>query len=440
MCSEPVITARQLSKCYRIYDTPRDRLWQMLRGGSKRHYREFWATRDVSLEIRKGETVGIIGRNGSGKSTLLQLICGIATPTSGHVETQGRVAALLELGSGFNPEFSGRENVYMNGAILGLSRAEIDARFEEIAGFAAIGDFIDQPTKTYSSGMVVRLAFAVSVCVEPDVLIVDEALSVGDASFQFKCLNRLAALTERGTTLLFVSHDMSMVKRFCNRVIYLKQGEIRASGAPEEMAELYLLDMRNEQRQQAGENPTPVSAKPFAGEKTAGIAFGTSEGRITGACFGDTRNQYSSYVHGDDITVHIRCEFLDSVTRPNLSLTLQEARLLVISGRNFPLQRPPEGKGMLEAAITLRLPARLAPGRYHITLKLMDGETEESSQLIEKQVAILAFDMLPGKADFLGIVDMGWEETGQGAMPPVVQAGAQTVSSTTSAQEFQEPS
>lgn len=263
ICSEIAVQTAHLSKSYHIYDTPRDRLWQMLSRGKKHFYREFWALQDVSLELRKGETVGIIGRNGTGKSTLLQLICGTLSATSGSLQSHGRVAALLELGSGFNHEFTGRENVYMNGAVLGLSHAEIEARFAEITDFANIGDFIDQPTKTYSSGMLVRLAFAVAVCVQPDILIVDEALAVGDASFQFKCLNRLEALTQQGTTLLFVSHDMGMVKRFCNRVIYLREGKVRASGSPEEMAELYLLEMRDEQRRWASGGTVPVAPKPF---------------------------------------------------------------------------------------------------------------------------------------------------------------------------------
>lgn len=284
MSREMAISAENLSKCYQIYDAPKDRLLQMLARGRKRFYREFWALDDVSLMVEKGETVGIIGRNGSGKSTLLQLICGTLMPTRGHVRGNGRIAALLELGSGFNPEFTGRENVYMNAAVLGLSSSEIDARFDEIIAFANIGDFIDQPTKIYSSGMLVRLAFAVSVGVEPDVLIIDEALSVGDASFQFKCLNRLEELTAKGTTLLFVSHDMTMVKRFCNRVIYLRQGRVVASGAPDEIAELYLLDMRDEQRQWVSGGDIPVTRKSFMGDQN-GVAFGTPEGYISSACF-----------------------------------------------------------------------------------------------------------------------------------------------------------
>ncbi|MGE8311598.1 MAG: polysaccharide ABC transporter ATP-binding protein, partial [Pseudomonas protegens] len=359
MCSELAIKAQGLGKCYPIYDQPRDRLLQLLLPRGKQRYREFWALKDVALEVRKGETLGIIGRNGSGKSTLLQLICRTSTASTGSVTSHGRIAALLELGSGFNPEFSGRENVYLNGAVLGLKRAEIEARFDEITAFANIGEFIDQPTRTYSSGMLVRLAFAVSVCVEPDILIVDEALAVGDASFQFKCLERLERLTRQGTTLLFVSHDMSMVKRFCNRALYLRDGEIRASGAPEAMAELYLLDMRDEQRRWASAGAVQVSAKtPLNPEH--GMAFGTPEGRITSAVFSNTGALYSSFAHGDMIEIAIDAQVSDAIARPNISLTIQEARLLVVSGVNVALQCGESRQGWRSASVCLRFAANLA--------------------------------------------------------------------------------
>lgn len=408
MSAEIVIAAANLGKCYQIYDKPSDRLMQMLARTRKRYYREFWALKDVSLEVRKGETIGIIGSNGSGKSTLLQLICGTARPTCGTVRTQGRIAALLELGSGFNPDFTGRENAYINGAILGLRQDEINARFDDIAAFANIGEFIDQPIKTYSSGMVVRLAFAIAVCIEPEVLVVDEALAVGDASFQFKCLNRLAALTEQGAALMFVSHDMSMVRRLCHRVLYLRKGEARASGQPDEMAELYLLDTRDEQRRWASGGAVPVSQKPFLG-KQKGIAFGTHEGRIISACFTNTQDLYSSYMYGEDIEIRVETGFCDAVTQPNISLTIQEARLLVIGGENFPLSGDAAANGWRTASITVRFRARLSAGRYHVTLKLLNGQAEDTSQLIEKQVALLAFDMVPGNKSVLGTVDLGLE-------------------------------
>lgn len=227
------IQVTNITKIYSIYNRPQDRLKQsilprlqhLVGKPASRYFHEFWALRDVSFEVRKGETVGIIGRNGSGKSTLLQIICGTLSPSIGTVTTQGRIAALLELGSGFNPEFSGRENVYLNGAILGLSKPEIDSRFDDIAGFADIGEFIEQPVKFYSSGMVLRLAFAVQAMVDPDILIVDEALAVGDEKFQRKCFARLEELKKKGTSILFVSHSGPQIIELCERAMLLESGE-----------------------------------------------------------------------------------------------------------------------------------------------------------------------------------------------------------------------
>lgn len=247
MSSEISIKIDSLSKCYQIYDQPRDRLKQsvvprlqkIFGRNPGQYYREFWALNNVSFDVHKGETVAIIGRNGSGKSTLLQMICGTLNPTGGNVETRGRIAALLELGAGFNPEFSGRENVYMNGAVLGLSREKIDERFDLIAAFADIGEFIEQPVKTYSSGMYVRLAFAVIAHVDADILVIDEALAVGDAVFTQKCMRFLRKFKENGT-LIFVSHDMSSVLNLCERVVWLHGGQLRKMGVAKFIAEDYL--------------------------------------------------------------------------------------------------------------------------------------------------------------------------------------------------------
>ena len=237
--SDIAIRVTNVSKTYQIYDKPHDRLKQSLWRGRKQFYREFKALDDVSFEVKKGETVGIIGRNGSGKSTLLQIICGTLAPTSGDVEANGRIAALLELGSGFNPEFTGRENVYMNAAILGLSQAETGARFEDIAAFADIGDFIEQPVKTYSSGMLVRLAFAVAINVAPQILIVDEALSVGDELFQRKCFSRIEAIKNNGATILFVSHSGGAIVELCDHAVLLDSGEKLAMGGPKHIIGKY---------------------------------------------------------------------------------------------------------------------------------------------------------------------------------------------------------
>ncbi len=242
MSSEVAIRVKNISKCFEMYDKPHHRLQQMLCMGKRRFYKEFWALKNIDFEVKKGECVGVIGRNGAGKSTLLQIITGTLTPTTGSVELKGRVAALLELGSGFNPEFTGRENVFMNAAILGLSRKETEACYQQIIDFADIGDFIHQPVKTYSSGMKVRLAFAVQIMVEPDILIVDEALSVGDMFFQQKCYHHLRKLCEQGMTLFFVSHNLATVRSLCERAVYLKNGRMSAIGDSKEICDLYWND------------------------------------------------------------------------------------------------------------------------------------------------------------------------------------------------------
>ncbi|MDC7784326.1 ABC transporter ATP-binding protein [Rhodoplanes sp. TEM] len=241
------IRVRDISKHFLLFDRPQDRLkqsivprLQRLAGRPpRRYYREFAALGGVSFDVRRGETVGIVGRNGSGKSTLLQIVCGTLRPNAGSVEVNGRVAALLELGAGFNPAFTGRENVYLNGAILGLSRAEIDERFDAIAGFADIGAFIDQPVKTYSSGMYVRLAFATAINVDPDILVVDEALAVGDEAFQRKCFARLEQIQERGATILFVSHSAQLVVQLCSRALLVDRGELILDGQPKTVTVQY---------------------------------------------------------------------------------------------------------------------------------------------------------------------------------------------------------
>ena len=230
MSSDISIKVENLGKCYHIYEKPRDRLMQMLARGRKQYFREFWALRDVSFSVGRGETVGIIGRNGSGKSTLLQMICGTVSPTSGVVNTRGRVAALLELGAGFNTEFTGRENVLLNAAILGFPQEEIEARMQEILAFSELGDFLDQPVKTYSSGMYSRLAFSIAIHVDPEILIVDEALAVGDARFVAKCMRRIKDIQTRGATILFVSHDVGSVRTLCERAIWLHKGRLVEEG------------------------------------------------------------------------------------------------------------------------------------------------------------------------------------------------------------------
>ena len=410
MSSDIAISAEKLGKCYQIYEKPSDRLKQTLFRGRRQFYREFWALRDFDLKVEKGETVGIIGRNGSGKSTLLQLLAGTLTSTTGDVDIHGRVAALLELGSGFNSDFTGRENVFMNGAILGIERAEMEHRFDAIARFADIGDFIDQPTKTYSSGMLVRLAFSVSINVDPDILIVDEALAVGDAGFQFKCLERLDTLTKSGVTLLFVSHDMSMVQTFCNRVIYLKDGVAKASGAPEDMAELYAFDLRAEQQLSRSTDSSMTWKPPLYSSGQA--AFGTEEGRIVSAAFSNGGGQFAGFAAGEQITIDVEAEYKSTVKNPHLSILLQDRRMLLIGGQTFALSGTPGADGMVRARAQCSFPAKFSGGRYFITLRLEDRKSADLFFPLEKQTGLMSFEVVQPRKEFLGAVDleMRWSD------------------------------
>lgn len=239
MNKEISIQCEKLGKCFRVYENPKARLKQAIWRNKKRYYKEFWANRNITLEVNRGETVGIVGSNGSGKSTLLQMICGTLTPTTGTVLTHGRTSALLELGSGFNPEFSGLENIFLNGTILGVTTEEIKESLDDILSFAEIGNYINQPVKSYSSGMQVRLAFAVAINIRPEILIVDEALAVGDERFQRKCFSKIESLRKSGTTILFVSHSCGAIVDLCDRAILMDSGEIIADGTPKKIISFY---------------------------------------------------------------------------------------------------------------------------------------------------------------------------------------------------------
>jgi len=262
--SPPAIQVDQVSKKYHLYRRPSDRLKQMLGGWRRNYYSEFAALKDISFQVDRGETVGIVGRNGSGKSTLLQVICGTVAASSGSINVDGRIAALLELGAGFNPEFSGRENVYLNGSLLGLSRDDMDERFESIAAFADIGEFIDHPVKTYSSGMYVRLAFATAINADPDILVIDEALSVGDEAFRRKCFARIEQIKNSGATILFVSHSASSILQLCSRAILLDQGEKLLEGSPKLVINQYqrLINLEGEEAKAARADIIESAKKP----------------------------------------------------------------------------------------------------------------------------------------------------------------------------------
>ena len=329
MSSDIAIKVDSLSKRYEIYNAPRDRLKQFilprlqrLAGRSLRQYfKEFWALKDVSFEVKKGETVGIIGRNGSGKSTLLQMICGTLNPTSGSIQTNGRIAALLELGSGFNPEFTGRENVYMNASILGLTQEETDDRYGDIAAFADIGDFIEQPVKTYSSGMFVRLAFAVNIMSQPEIMIVDEALSVGDMAFQAKCMTALRRIQDGGATVLFVSHDIGSVKSLCSHAAYLEHGQIKSFGNAATVAEEYVRVVREEMNAQNQSVPTGATNPPSVESTTPLPCMNKSVDFKTSDQFNLRVDLFRYGVGGAKITF---AELLDLDEQPLLSVEFDQ--------------------------------------------------------------------------------------------------------------------
>ena len=254
MMKNVAIKVQNLTKVYKLYDKPIDRLKESLHPLKKKYHKDFYALNDVSFEIKKGETVGIIGKNGAGKSTLLKIITGVLTPSGGHVHVNGRIASLLELGAGFNPDYTGIENIYLQGTLMGFPHAETEAKMEQILQFADIGEHIHQPVKTYSSGMFARLAFAISINVEPDIFIVDEALAVGDMNFQAKCMTAMDRIRQKGTTILFVSHDIGSVKSLCERGIYIKNGILHSIGKASDVAELYSREMRSDSNDEIKKN------------------------------------------------------------------------------------------------------------------------------------------------------------------------------------------
>ncbi len=316
-----IVEVAGVSKRYLIYDRPQDRLWQGLFRGRRQFFRDFWALQSTTFDVRRGETVGIIGPNGSGKSTLLQIVCGTLEPTTGRVAVRGRLAALLELGSGFNPEFTGRENVYFYATILGLSRPQIEARFDRIAAFADIGAFIDQPVKTYSSGMSVRLAFSVVAHVDADLLVIDEALAVGDALFTQKCMRFLRAFQERGS-ILFVSHDTSAVLNLCERALWLDRGECRAIGAAKPVVQAYMrANIEAAQRADGLSGPSAGDANLPSPPPAAGDASPIDPAGAAAAAAVDTLFDPAAPSFGANGATIQSVEVLDAAGQPNTTLT-----------------------------------------------------------------------------------------------------------------------
>ncbi|WP_313711482.1 ABC transporter ATP-binding protein [Pseudomonas sp.] len=330
MYSENAITVNDVSKCYEIYEKPHQRLLQLLSRGRRNYCKEFWAVRNVSFQIKAGETVGIIGSNGSGKSTLLQMLCGTLNTTTGEIKVNGRIAALLELGAGFNPEFTGRENVYLNAAILGLNREQIDKQFAAIEEFAEIGTFIDQPVKTYSSGMYVRLAFSVAIHTNPSILVVDEALSVGDARFQAKCLDRIKQMKQSGVSILFVSHDVGAVRSLCDRAVWLEKGVVRGIGDVFMITALYtehLFSGAKPEVEAVADMTAPTESMPTAPSQHRPINhWGSHVGLIVSAGLYNRNGEHKSlFVDYEPITVKIRFrpELLKSTEGLSVSFSLK---------------------------------------------------------------------------------------------------------------------
>ena len=340
--SDPAVQFSNVSKSYSIYAAPRDRLKELATFQTRSFHTEFWALRDISFDVRQGETFCVIGENGSGKSTLLQICAGILAPTSGTAVAHGRVAALLELGSGFNPEFSGRDNVYLNGAILGLSSKDMDRRFPEIQAFAEIGDFMDQPVKTYSSGMAVRLAFAVSIHVDPEILLVDEALAVGDVYFRQRCMRKVHELRQRGVTILFVSHATGDVKALGDRAMWLEKGVLKAIGKTDLVVAQYLAAMTEKDRAyQVQESPLDQLPRlPSPEEIVEGIPnidhrFGDGKAEIIGIAVLDAEgSRVSSLQPNSTIVVRISVRAGDHLDRPIVGFMLRNHLGVDFAGTN----------------------------------------------------------------------------------------------------------
>ncbi|NKB76502.1 MAG: ATP-binding cassette domain-containing protein [Gammaproteobacteria bacterium] len=331
------VDVQGLKKSYQLYRSPKDRLKEAFHPFSKKYHQEFNALDGVDFSIEKGTTVGIIGRNGSGKSTLLQCICGIVRPTEGDVTVNGKIAALLELGAGFNPEFTGRDNLYMNAAILGLSKEETDQRLEAILTFADIGEYIDQPVRVYSSGMYVRLAFSIAIHVDPEILIVDEALAVGDIHFQAKCFDRFHQFRERGVTVIFVTHDLNMVTRYCDQAYLLNRGKLVGHGKPREVVAEYRKlevdygdkDQGKDYQENSKQDAALFATNPYE------IRYGNSKAKIVdGGIFDSESNPVQTLTSGESYRINMEVAFENEVDNPVFAYTIKDVKGTEIAGTN----------------------------------------------------------------------------------------------------------
>lgn len=400
--SDGVIQVINVSKMYKLYDRHMDRLKEALGLSRKKCYTEHYALNHINFEVNKGETVGIIGTNGSGKSTILKIITGVLNPTEGEIKVNGRISALLELGAGFNMEYTGIENIYLNGTMIGFSKEEIDAKLDDILAFADIGEFVNQPVKTYSSGMFVRLAFAVAINIEPEILIVDEALSVGDVFFQAKCYHKFEEFKEAGKTILFVSHDLSSVSKYCDRVVLLNKGEKLAEGTPKEMIDLYKkllvnhMDEADTSETEAVEHeaaPQPIEDTRLWKEALSvnpdTVEYGNGNASIVDFAILDANGNISGNIEKDtDFAVKMKVRFATDIQDPIFAFTIKDLRGTEITGTNSMFENKyvhPQHEGD-ERIITFKQKMSLQGGRYLLSLGCTgykDGEFQVYHRLYD---------------------------------------------------------
>ena len=369
MESKKVIQIKHLSKMYKLYEKPSDRLKEALGLSRKKRYREHYALHDVNFDIHEGECVGIIGTNGSGKSTILKIITGVLNPTEGDVIVDGRISALLELGAGFNYEYSGLENVYLNGTMIGFSKEEIDARLDDILAFADIGDFIHQPVKMYSSGMFVRLAFAVAINIDPEILIVDEALSVGDVFFQAKCYHKFEEFKKQGKTILFVSHDLGSISKYCDRVILLNKGHMMDQGKPKAMVDMYkqLLVKQNPVKQVEAAEVKSRSLQEGFQVNPDKLEYGEKQAEITDFAVFDEKGRMSNNIEkGSTFRIQMKVRFHEDIQQPIMAYTFKNIQGTEITGTNtmyeqVVVEHPDAGK---ECTVTFEQKMDLQGGEY----------------------------------------------------------------------------
>jgi teichoic acid transport system ATP-binding protein len=371
-----VISVKNVSKVYRLYNKPIDRLKEGLSLTKKKYHKDYYALKGLSFDVKRGECVGMLGVNGAGKSTILKIITGVLNPTEGKVDIEGKISALLELGAGFNPEYTGMENIYVNGTLMGYSRAEIDAKVKDILDFADIGDFVYQPVKTYSSGMFVRLAFAVAINIDPEILIVDEALSVGDVFFQAKCYKKFDDFKKQGKTILLVTHSLSSVKKYCDRVVLLDKGTKLAEGDPSDMIDLYkkVLVKQNNKESVIATEGNVVNGKLWQENMPLNPkinSYGNKAAEIIDFGIFDEEDKLSAQINkGDDFAIKLRVRFNEDVDEPIFAFTIVNLQGIDVTGTNTMYENCTVGKVEAgeERTITFRQNMNLQGGSYLVSL------------------------------------------------------------------------